>query len=264
MRALGLGCSSLLFAASLAACSDAPDGAAETSTASSTPGAFNEGRAGSGSAPGSTSASMSAGPAVVIDGFGRAPGMAIGQGAGDEEADDQETSMPLPIDPATPDPDDVEIPVFEPPTPEVVVPCTGCVELSAVIDDINQRSDFTFNVGSVAITGVTWTILLPFNSDQLFIRSFVNGTDGTYTPIPANSFTINTPVQFVQQINTTATSVGFAIGSAGAWTGDQRISVFIDAVTLTGAPNAGKTFDTDAGGITPRSTERSPSVVFHP
>ena len=172
--------------------------------------------------------------------------------------------MPLPIDPTTPDPEDVEIPVFEPPTPEVVVPCTGCVELSAVIDDINQRSDFTFNVGSVAITGVTWTILLPFNSDQLFIRSFVNGTDGTYTPIPANSFTINTPVQFVQQINTTATSVGFAIGSAGAWTGDQRISVFIDAVTLTGAPAAGKTFDTDAGGFTPRGTERSPSVVFHP
>ena len=152
MRALGFGCSSLLLAASLAACSDAPDRAAETSTASSTPGAFNEGRAGSGSAPGSTPASMSAGPAVVIDGFGRAPGMAIGQGAGEDEADDQETSMPLPIDPATPDPDDVEIPVFEPPTPEVVVPCTGCVELSAVIDDINQRSDFTFNVGSVAIT----------------------------------------------------------------------------------------------------------------
>jgi hypothetical protein len=262
MRALGLSWSSVLLAASLAACSGDPDRTAETGTASSTPGASNSGRAGSGSTPGSSSSN--AAPFVVIDGFGRAPGMAIGQGAGDEETDDQETTAVLPLDPTTPDPDDVEIPVFETPPPEVVVPCSGCVELSAVIDDINQRSDFTFNVGSVAITGVTWTILLPFNSDQLFIRSFVNGTDGTYTPIPANSFAIDTPVQFVQQINTTATTVGFALGSAGAWTGDQRISVFIDAVTLQGAPNAGKTFDADVGGFTPRGTERSPSVVFHP
>ncbi|HKO92013.1 MAG TPA: hypothetical protein VJU61_12710 [Polyangiaceae bacterium] len=228
-------------------------------TAANTPGSSSSGRANNAGTPGSANS----GPAVVIDGFGRAPGMAIGQGPGDDEGDDGETTPPLPLDPAASDPDDVEIPVFETP-PEVLIPCTGCVELSAVIDDINQRSDFTFNAGGVAITGVTWTLLIPFNSDQLFIRSFVNGTDGAYTPIPANSFAINTPVQFVQQINTTATTVGFALGSAGAWTGDQRISVFIDAVTLTGAPAASKTFDTDAGGITPRTTERSPSVVFHP
>lgn len=258
MRTRGWGGSSLLLALSLAACSGEPD--PQTGTAANTPGSFNDGRAGSSSTPGS----RNAGPAVVIDGFGRAPGMAIGQGAGDEEPDDQETNTPLPLDPSTPDPDDVEIPVFEMPPVQAVAPCSGCVELSAVIDDINQRNDFSFNAGGVAITGVTWTIVLPFNSDQLFIRSFVNGTDGTYTPIPANSFAINTPVQFVQQINTTATTVGFALGSAGAWTGDQRISVFIDAVTLTGAPAAGKTFDTDAGGITPRNPERSPSVVFHP
>ena len=261
MRALGLSWSSVLLATSLAACSGDPEPAAETDTAANTPGASNSGRAGSGSTPGS----MSARPLVAIDGFGRAPGMAIGQGAGDEEPDDQETTTALPLDPTAPDPDDVEIPVFEMPPAQAVAPCSGCVELSAVIDDINQRNDFSFNAGGVAITGVTWTILLPFNSDQLFIRSFVNGTDGTYTPIPANSFAINTPVQFVQQINTTATTVGFALGSAGAWTGDQRISVFIDAVTLTGAPAASsKTFDTDAAGITPRNPERSPSVVFHP
>jgi len=262
MRARGLSWSSVLLAASLAACSGEPDATAETGTASSTPGAPNNGRAGGGSAPGSSSSATA--PFMVIDGFGRAPGMAIGQGAGDEQTDDQESAAPLPLDPSTPDPDDVEIPVFETPPSQAVAPCSGCVELSAVIDDINQRSDFTFNVGNVAITGVTWTILLPFNSDQLFIRSFVNGTDGTYTPIPANSFAINTPVQFVQQINTTATTVGFALGSAGAWTGDQRISIFVDSVTLNGAANAGKTFDSDAQGFAPRGTERSPSVVFHP
>ena len=258
MRALGLGRSMGLVLLSLVACSGDPDAAPETGQAGNTPGSSNSGRAGSGSNP------SNSGPAVVIDGFGRAPGMAIGQGAGDE-VDDGETTTPLPLDPDQRDPDDVEIPVFETPAPEVVAPCTGCVELSAVIDDINQRSDFTFNAGGVAITGVTWTILIPFNSDQLFMRSFVNGSDGTYTFMSANLWPmLNTRVQFVQQINTTATTVGFAIGSAGAWTGDQRISIFVDSVTLEGAPNAGKTFDADAGGITPRSTERSPSVVFHP
>jgi len=260
MRALGLGWSTGLVLASLAACSGDPDTAPETGRASNTPGSPSNGQAGRGSTPGSANS----GPFVAIDGFGRAPGMAIGQGAGDEEVEDGETNTP-PLAPAASDPDDVEIPVFETPPPEVVAPCSGCVELSAVIDDINQRSDFSFNAGGVAITGVTWTLLIPFNSDQLFMRSFVNGSDGTYTFMSANLFpALNTRVQFVQQINATATTVGFAIGSAGAWTGDQRISIFIDSVTLEGAPNAGKTFDTDAGGITPRSTERSPSVVFHP
>jgi len=259
MRALGLGWSMGLVLLSLSACSGDPDAAAETGSAANTPRSSSNGRAGNGSTPGSANS----GPPVVIDGFGRPPGMAIGQGAGDE--DDGETTTPLPLDPSAPDPDDVEIPVFETPPPQVVAPCTGCVELSAVIDDINQRSDFTFDAGGVAITGVTWTILIPFNSDQLFMRSFVNGTDGTYTFMSANLWPmLNTRVQFVQQINTTATTVGFAIGSAGAWTGDQRISIFVDSVTLEGAPNAGKTFDTDAGGFTARGTERSPSVVFHP
>jgi hypothetical protein len=160
------------------------------------------------------------------------------------------------------DPDDLDIPMFETPI-TTVIPCSGCVELSAIVDDINQRSQFTFDAGGVQATRVVWRILLPFNSDQLFIRSTVNGGDGPYTFMSANVFTeLNTPIEFVHAFSGTANAVGIALGSAGAWTGDQRVSVFVDSVTFEGA-NVTRTFDMGVEGFTAQGTERQPMVQFH-
>lgn len=200
--------------------------------------------------------------AVAIDGYGRPPGMAIGTGtidAPDEE--DDELTTPAPQAPGVA-PDELEIPIFEAPvTP--LVPCSGCVELSAIVDDINQRSQFTFSAGSAQVTRVVWTILLPFNSDQLFIRSIVNGSDGPYTFMSANVFSqLNTPVEFVHDFTGAANTLGIALGSAGAWTGDQRVSVFVDSVRLEGA-DVTYTFDGNTQGFAAQGTERQPLVQLH-
>jgi hypothetical protein len=198
----------------------------------------------------------------VIDGYGRAPGMAIGTGTLDEPDEEDDETAPAGPQAPVPEPDELEIPMFETPVTSVV-PCSGCVQLSAIVDDINQRSQFTFDAGGVQVTRVVWTILLPFNSDQLFIRSIVNGGDGPYTFMSANVFgELNTPVELVQQFTGTANTLGIALGSAGAWTGDQRVSVFVDSVTLEGA-NVTHTFDADAEGFTAQGTERQPMVQFH-
>jgi len=213
--------------------------------------------------PGSANG-MAAKP-VVIEGFGRPPGMAIGNGAPDDPGgDDDGPAMAPPTTPAPSDSDDIVIPVFDDTPPPPVIPCSGCVELSAILDDINQRSDFTFNVGGVPATRVVWTLLFNFNSDQLFIRSVVDSSEGPYTSMSANVFgALNTPVQFVHPFTGTANNVGIAFGSQGAWTGDQRISVFVDSVTLEGPNGVTRTFDADAGGFAPRGTERQPLVQFH-
>jgi hypothetical protein len=197
----------------------------------------------------------------VIDGYGRAPGMSIGTGTIDPPDEEDDDVMPAPQAPATA-PDELEIPMFETPVAPVV-PCTGCVELSAIVDDINQRSQFTFNAGGIQVTRVVWTILLPFNSDQLFIRSVVNGSDGPYTFMSANVFSeLNTPIEFVHTFTGTANTAGIALGSAGAWTGDQRVSVFVDSVTFEGA-NVTRTFDGDDGGFAAQGMERQPQVQLH-
>lgn len=227
-----------------------------------------------GSLPPSGSGGMTASPPplgsapaakpVVIDGFGRAPGMAIGNGVPDDPGGDDDGPSTTPAPTPVADSDDIVIPTFEETPAPPIIPCTGCVELSAILDDINQRSDFLFNVGSVPTTRVIWTLLLSFNSDQLFIRSIVNGSEGPYTPMSANIFgQLNTPVQFVHAFTGTATSLGIAFGSQGAWTGEQRISVFVDSVTLEGANGTSRTFDADAGGFAARGTERQPMVQFH-
>jgi hypothetical protein len=251
MRAVPLG--SLLILAAVCGCSDDPSSSA--SRGSLQP--FGSGA--SSATPGSTAL----GKPVVIDGFGRAPGMPIGTGVPDDTDEDRPTPTPVSSEPA-PDSDDIPIPVFQDAPAAPMIPCTGCVELSAILDDINQRSDFTFNAGGVMATRVVWTLLLSFNSDQLFIRSIVDANEGPYTSMSANVFgALNTPVQFVHPFSGTATNVGLAFGSQGAWTGEQRISVFVDSVTLEGPNGTSRTFDTDAGGFAPRSSERQPLVQFH-
>jgi hypothetical protein len=196
---------------------------------------------------------------VSIDGFGRPRGMGIGTTP--DDTGEPPVAPAVPSEPA-PDSDDLEIPMFEGPPP-LMIPCSGCVELSAIVDDINQRSQFTFNAGGVMATRVVWTILLPFNSDQLFVRSIVNGSDGAYTFMSANVFPeLNTPTELAQDVAGTINTVGLAFGSAGAWTGDQRISVFVDSVRFEGS-NTTRTFDTGAEGFAAQGTERQPMVQFH-
>jgi hypothetical protein len=258
-RCLSLG--SLLVLTALCSCSD--DASKQNDTGTLQP--FSPANPGGSPARGNSPGTSAATPLDPIDGFGRPAGMGIGNAAQDEaERDDvdPDPADPTPLDPAT-DSDDVEIPTFETPPPVTAVPCTGCVQLSAIVDDINQRSQFNFNVGGVQATRVVWTILLPFNSDQLFIRSVVNGSDGPYTFMSANVFgALNTPVQLVHEFSGNATTAGIALGSAGAWTGDQRVSVFIDSVTFEGSGTT-RTFDADAGGFSAQGTERQPLVEFH-
>lgn len=259
-RCFGLG--SLLVLTALCSCSDDAS-RQDAGTGSLQP--FGPTNPGGSPARGNSPGTSTAMPLDPIQGFGRPAGMGIGTAAQDEaEGDDVDPDPTAPPPPdAVTDSDDIEIPTFETPPPLSVAPCTGCVELSAVVDDINQRSQFTFNVGGVQATRVVWTILLPFNSDQLFIRSVVNGGDGPYTFMSANVFgALNTPVQLVHEFSGTATTAGIAIGSAGAWTGDQRVSVFIDSVTFEGSGTT-RTFDSDAGGFAAQGAERQPMVQFH-
>ena len=81
----------------------------------------------------------------------------------------------------------------------------------------------------------------------------------------ANAFAVDTPVQLVQAYSGNANSVGLAIGSSGAWTGDMTMSVFVDSVTLEGAaPAASRTFDAGAQGLANRTNARNPRVIYHP
>lgn len=238
-------------------CSDTAEGPRSASGAAQP---FGPGTAAT-EGPGS-SGPGSGGMAVVIPGYGRPPGMSIGTGTIDPpDEEGEETTAAPPQAPAMAG-DELEIPMFETPVAPVV-PCSGCVELSAIVDDINQRSQFTFNASGEQVTRVVWTILLPFNSDQLFIRSIVNGNDGPYTFMSANVFSqLNTPLELVHTFTGTANTLGIALGSAGAWTGDQRVSVFVDSVTLEGA-NVTYTFDGNAQGFTAQGTERQPMVQLH-
>jgi hypothetical protein len=246
----------LLLGGLAAGCSDGSERTSNTTEAAQPFGPSSSAAGGSGG-PSPNAGGM----AAAIDGYGRPPGMAIGTGIIDPPDEDGEpATTPDPQLPAA-EPDDLEIPMFE--EPVAVVPCSGCVELSAVVDDINQRSQFTFTAGGEQVTRVVWTILLPFNSDQLFIRSIVNGSDGPYTFMSANVFSeLNTPLEFVHPFTGVANTLGIALGSAGAWTGDQRVSVFVDSVRLEGA-NVTYTFDGSAQGFAAQGTERQPMVQLH-
>ena len=200
--------------------------------------------------------------------YDRALGMLIGQGAGGPGSD-EEGELPSEIAPSAggsgdpTDNGDIEIPVFDGPD-ETPPPCSGCVELNMDVNDINQRDDFVFNASATGITRVVWTIIIPFNSDQLFVQPFVDGNYGTYTDLDANAFEIGTPIPFVHNYAGNGTNVGLAIGSAGAWTGDMRMAIYVDSVTLEGAATGSRTFDASAEGFAPRSATRNPGLVHHP
>lgn len=221
--------------------------------------------------PGQPSAGASGSGSGLMGGgvanYDRPPGMPIGRGApsGGEAPDVVREPVGAGGTGASPtDVDDLTIPEFEEPE-EDPPPCSGCVELNAYVNDINQRDEFVFSAGNVAVTRVVWTIIVPFNSDQLFVHPFVDGVYGTYTDLDANAFPVDTPVELVHVYSGNANQVGLGIGSAGAWTGDMTMSLFVDSVRLEGANGAAsRTFDAGVDGFAPRSNARSPRVVFHP
>lgn len=200
-------------------------------------------------------------PAPGVSNYDRPPGMPIGQEAppADEEPGQE---APTPDDGVTVD-EELDIPVFVPMPDEP--PCSGCVELSVDVSDINQRAVFAFSGGGANVTRVVWTIIVPFNSDQLFVQPFVDSAYGTFTDLDANAFPLDTPVQLVHQYSGPAGTVGLAVGSSGAWTGNMTMSVFVDAVTLEGGPaSASRTFDADVGGMTAGANAQNPQIVYHP
>jgi hypothetical protein len=197
--------------------------------------------------------------------------MAIGTGAagpasrtGDQPGTDPDDDEPADAPDDSTEDDPLDIPTFETPDEPSGPPCSGCAELNILVDDINQRDDFVFDAGGVNVTRVVWTILLPFNSDQLFVQPFVNGTYGTYTQLHANDFALNTPIELVHQFSGSAGTVGLAIGSSGAWTGDMTMSIFVDAVTLEGANGASRTFDNGLQGLANRTNAHNAAVQYHP
>jgi hypothetical protein len=199
-----------------------------------------------------------------VDNFNRPAGMPIGRGNGTGATEGNLSGAPV-VPSQADDDDEIEIPVFEDPNADQAPPCAGCIELNVDVNDINQRDDFGFSAGGVNVTRVVWTIIVPFNSDQLFVQPFVDATYGTYTDLDANAFAIDTPIRLVHEFSGTANTVGLALGSAGAWTGNMTMSVYVDSVTLEGAAaSASRTFDADAQGMATRTSAHNPKVVFHP
>ena len=198
--------------------------------------------------------------ATGIARYGRPGGMPIGTGIGGSTAqlEDADGTPPPEVTGNTALP----IPKYDvagPPPP----PCSGCVELSVVLNDINQRDEFALDARGASVTRVTWTLLVNLNSDQLAVQPFVNDRKGKYTEIDANAFPLGKPVELVQEFQGTAQRVGLIVASSGAWTGAQRVSVFVDAVRAEGPGGFRKTFDSSAEGFTPRTQTREPRVDFH-
>jgi hypothetical protein len=256
----------LLTGAALAACSSDDGGTAE-SPAPFTPA---DPATPAGTSPGAASG---AGGAANMDvgNYDRPAGMPIGQGAsgsGESPAAGEGTALDpgVPADDAAEGDDEIAIPVFE--DDDVAPPCVGCVELQMLVNDINQRDEFMFSVGGMAgVTRVTWSIIVPFNSDQLFVQPFVDSAYGTYTDLDANAFAIDTPAQFVHTLAgaTSATNVGLAIGSAGAWTGDMVMSLYVDSVTIeANGTSVTRSFEAGVEGLDSRTSAHQPQVVFHP
>jgi hypothetical protein len=148
--------------------------------------------------------------------------------------------------------------------PPAAVPCAGCVELSVYVNDINQRDEFTIAIGDVPITRVVWTIRVSFNSDQLAVQPFVDDVYGKYTNLHVNTFPLHVPVRVEQDVVRHAGVIGLVLGSSGAWTGNQTISVFVDSVSVEGPRPFEKSFDVDAEGLSPRTDRRQPKATHHP
>jgi len=161
---------------------------------------------------------------------------------------------------------DLAIPRYEvaaAPAPPVV-PCAGCAELSVYVNDINQRDEFTIAVGDVPITRVVWTIRVTFNSDQLAVQPFVDDVSGKYTNLHVNTFPLGVPVRVEQDVVRHAGVIGLVLGSSGAWTGNQTVSVFVDSVSVEGPRPFEKSFNAGLEGLAPRTDRRQPKVTHHP
>jgi hypothetical protein len=149
------------------------------------------------------------------------------------------------------------------------IPCGGCVELQVDVSDINQRDEFAITCDGLAPERVVWTVLVNFNSDQLAVQPFVDDVYGKYTSLHVNTFPLGAAVEVVQELDGKARAkrahqVGLKVGSSGAWTGNQRMSVFVAELRIEGPGAMHHAFEADAEGLEPRTRSRNPSVVFHP
>jgi hypothetical protein len=193
---------------------------------------------------------------VAVGRYGRPPGMPIGGGAADAAVE-----PPEPPPPEIVAEHDSEAPVVA--ATAAGAPCTGCVELNVDVDDINQRDEFALDVGGVRVTKVTWTIRVNFNSDQLAVQPFIDGKYGKYTSLHVNTFPLGAPVAVEQVYEGKAREIGLVVGSSGAWTGNQTMSVFLDSVRVEGKPGFEKTFAGGAEGLAPRTHQHRAKLVVH-
>jgi hypothetical protein len=193
--------------------------------------------------------------------------MPIGTGASGgsrDEADD-----PMRADEPGNEPGNAEltIPKFDasaaPLTP-AKIPCGGCVELTLDVNDINQRDEFAISLDGTRIRRAIWTLLVNFNSDQLAVQPFIDGKYGKYTSLHVNLFPLGKPVEVAQDFDGKAHTVGLVVGSSGAWTGNQTMSVFVDSLRIEGPQPLTKSFDSGPEGFGPRTHVRNPKLVFHP
>lgn len=207
-------------------------------------------------------------PARAVGNLHRPPGMPIGTGASGGELEDPEAMneevAPSPAD--LTNNADLSIPKFQAPAPGVApaaVPCSGCVELNVDVNDINQRDEFVFAAGGTPVTRVVWTIRVNFNSDQLAVQPFIDAKYGKYTNLHVNTFPLGTPVPVEQEFSGRARTIGLVVGSSGAWTGNQTMSVFVDSVSVEGSPGRILSFESDAEGLAPRTSAHNPKLVLH-
>lgn len=212
------------------------------------------------------SGSRAAAERVGVGRYQRPPGMPIGTGASGGELDDEAASDEAASPADLTDNSDLDIPKFTAPAAATVapVPCAGCVELNVDVNDINQRDEFAVAIGGAAVSRVVWTILVNFNSDQLAVQPFIDDERGKYTNLHVNTFPLATPVTVEQEFRGTARTIGLIVGSSGAWTGDQTMSVFVDSVKVEGSVPLEKSFSSGTEGLAPRTHAHHPKVVLHP
>lgn len=201
----------------------------------------------------------------------RPPGMPIGTGAagGTLEPGD---GAPVTVAALDTPPAEVTAGLVEPASPSTpatatrapAIPCTGCIELQVDVDDINQRDEFAFMTDGSPITRVVWTLRVNFNSDQLAVQPFVDGERGKYTALHVNTFPLGQPVEVAQDFKGKGRAVGLVVGSSGAWTGNQTMSVFIDSVSVEGPHGSTRSFATDAEGVAPCTSAHNPKIALHP
>lgn len=137
------------------------------------------------------------------------------------------------------------------------------------VDDINQRANFAMLLDAadrVTATRVVWTVIVPFNSDQLFLQPNAGGRSGAYTNLHINNFEPGTAVEFIQELvpPVEVSQLIMSIGSSGAWTGDMTMQLFIDSVEIVTEDGANRVVDAGLEGFATSSRNFEPEVQFHP